>query len=488
MASREKGLGSSSTNPARSVPRRRAAFIATAPPKEWPTRARGRRPRCWKSPSTSSAWSVRVCGRLGGQLELSPYPNRSTATTWKRDASSPVRERHCCLPLTELCTRMTGSPAPDASNPTRQRPDWIADTDIPPIGGPVLPVLLMPAAYSGAVVAWRIPDDGPAGCPCLGPAPGCSSVACRCRHRAHDRACPSATVVGVRCGKSGSGCCRACLVRLGVVVQHATGSEERPAAAAAAGEGGAMRIAVYGAGGVGGYFGGRLAQAGGGPAGAAAGRGHRGGVAAKRGRQRGEARPRRRPGPRDGRGRVHLRRDQRAGRDRAHRRADHLTFGELDGRRTERAQRLLACYQQAGVAAELSPAIKTVLWAKLAFICAQAGMTAAVRLPIGEIRTVDAAWAAFQRLVAEVAAVAEADGTPVPPAALERALTLAQGVEPGSFSSLHDDLVAGRRMELEALHGFVVRRAAEPGVPVPTSQAIYAILKPWAVRNERTER
>src|SRR6266545_1037448 len=194
------------------------------------------------------------------------------------------------------------------------------------------------------------------------------------------------------------------------------------------------------------------------------------------------------PGPRDGRGRVHLRRDQRAGRDRAHRRADHLTFGELDGRRTERAQRLLACYQQAGVAAELSPAIKTVLWAKLAFICAQAGMTAAVRLPIGEIRTVDAAWAAFQRLVAEVAAVAEADGTPVPPAALERALTLAQGVEPGSFSSLHDDLVAGRRMELEALHGFVVRRAAEHGVPVPTSQAIYAILKPWAVRNERTER
>jgi 2-dehydropantoate 2-reductase len=57
-------------------------------------------------------------------------------------------------------------------------------------------------------------------------------------------------------------------------------------------------------------------------------------------------------------------------------------------------------------------------------------------------------WAAFQRLVAEVCAVAEADGTPVPAAAQQRALTLAQSVEPGSFSSLHDDLVAGRRMEL----------------------------------------
>jgi 2-dehydropantoate 2-reductase len=165
-----------------------------------------------------------------------------------------------------------------------------------------------------------------------------------------------------------------------------------------------------------------------------------------------------------------------------------ITFGELDGQVTERAQRLLECCRQAGFGAELSPSIKTVLWAKLAFICAQAGMTAAARLPIGEIRTVDAAWAGFQRLVAEVAAVAEADGSPIPAAAQERALALAQSVEPGSFSSLHDDLVAGRRMELEALHGFVVRRAAEHGVPAPMSEAIYAILKPWAIRNQHSRR
>ena len=91
-----------------------------------------------------------------------------------------------------------------------------------------------------------------------------------------------------------------------------------------------------------------------------------------------------------------------------------ITFGELDGRVSERAQRLLECFQRAGFAAELSESIKTVLWAKFAFICAQAGMTAAVRLPIGELRTVDAAWAGFGRLVAEVAAVAEADGVPLP--------------------------------------------------------------------------
>lgn len=162
-----------------------------------------------------------------------------------------------------------------------------------------------------------------------------------------------------------------------------------------------------------------------------------------------------------------------------------ITFGELDGRASQRAERLLACCEQAGVAAELSASITTVLWAKLAFICAQAGLTAAVRLPIGEIRRVPAAWAAFGCLVAEVCAVAEADGNPVPQAAQERALALAQAAEPGSFSSLHDDLVAGRRMELEALHGFVVRRAAQYGLAVPTSEAVYAILQPWAIRNQR---
>jgi 2-dehydropantoate 2-reductase len=162
-----------------------------------------------------------------------------------------------------------------------------------------------------------------------------------------------------------------------------------------------------------------------------------------------------------------------------------ITFGELDGRVTERARRLLGCCEQAGFGAELSASIKTVLWAKLAFICAQAGMTAAVRLPIGEIRSAGVTWAAFRRLAAEVCTVAEAEGHPVPQAAQRRALALAQAIEPGSFSSLHDDLVAGRRMELDGLHGFVMRRAEKHGLAVPMTEAIYAILQPWAIRNQR---
>jgi 2-dehydropantoate 2-reductase len=71
-----------------------------------------------------------------------------------------------------------------------------------------------------------------------------------------------------------------------------------------------------------------------------------------------------------------------------------ITFGELDGRASPRAKRLLDCCEQADIEAELSASIKRALWAKLAFICAQAGLTAAVRLPIGEIRAAPAARAA----------------------------------------------------------------------------------------------
>ena len=111
-------------------------------------------------------------------------------------------------------------------------------------------------------------------------------------------------------------------------------------------------------------------------------------------------------------------------------------------------------------------------------------MTAAVRLPIGEVRTVRESWSAFRSIIEEVCAVAAAEGIELPDDTADRHVSFAEGLEPTGYSSLYNDLTRGRRMELEALHGTIVRRAQRHGIPVPTSQAIYAILKPWAVRNE----
>jgi 2-dehydropantoate 2-reductase len=161
-----------------------------------------------------------------------------------------------------------------------------------------------------------------------------------------------------------------------------------------------------------------------------------------------------------------------------------IVFGEMDGAATERAKHFLDACLKADIDAELSNDILRVLWDKFAFICAQAGMTAAVRFPIGVVRTVEESWDAFKRVVEEVCAVAAAEGVRLPDDTVHRHARFAESLEPTGYSSLYDDLSSGRRMELEALHGTVVRRARRHDIPVPVCETIYAILKPWAVRNE----
>ena len=166
-----------------------------------------------------------------------------------------------------------------------------------------------------------------------------------------------------------------------------------------------------------------------------------------------------------------------------------FVFGELDGSRSERAERFLeACERAEGVEPELSTDVRVAIWEKAAFICAQSGMTAAVRLPLGEIRSVPASWAMYRRVIEEVVAVGRAEGVDLSDDTTERLVAFAEGLGGDAYSSLHYDLTHGKRMEVEALFGAVVRRAEEAGdgggVDVPMNEALYATLKPWAVRNE----
>ncbi|MDG5818171.1 2-dehydropantoate 2-reductase [Natronococcus sp. A-GB7] len=163
-----------------------------------------------------------------------------------------------------------------------------------------------------------------------------------------------------------------------------------------------------------------------------------------------------------------------------------ITFGELDGTRSERAERLLElCERADGMNAELSTTIRTALWEKAAFICAQAGMTAAVRLPLGEIRETPESWDAYRRIVEEACSVGRAAGVDLPDDAVSRWMAFAAELNDDSYSSLHYDMTREKPMELEALHGAVVRKGREHGVAVPTTETVYAILRPWAARNRR---
>jgi len=162
-----------------------------------------------------------------------------------------------------------------------------------------------------------------------------------------------------------------------------------------------------------------------------------------------------------------------------------ILFGELDGRRTQRGERLLDACERAGVGVELSENIQRELWRKAAFICAQAGTTAAVRLPLGDIRSTDESWAMYRRLLEEVVVVGEASGVDLD-GVVDEWLSFATELEDDTYSSLHYDMTHDKRMELEALHGAVLGRAREHEIDVPTTEAVYAVLAPWAERNERS--
>lgn len=155
-----------------------------------------------------------------------------------------------------------------------------------------------------------------------------------------------------------------------------------------------------------------------------------------------------------------------------------LVLGDWTGEGGGRVTRLAQACRAAGIDATEADDIRTALWSKFAFICAQAGTTAAIRLPIGEIRTAPASRELFRRLSAEVRSVGRAEGIEVPPDLPERHLAFADALEPGTFSSLHHDLVHGNPMELEALLGEVVRRGARAGVDTPASRTLYAVLQP----------
>jgi len=155
-----------------------------------------------------------------------------------------------------------------------------------------------------------------------------------------------------------------------------------------------------------------------------------------------------------------------------------IVFGELDGRLTPRTERLRDALATAGVPVELTRAIRRVLWDKYLLISAQAGMTALTRCPIGVIRATPESWRMYRRIVEELAAVAAAAGVDLGPDGVERVMKSAEAIADGAYSSLHHDLTEGKRLELEALHGHAVRLGERLEVPVPTVSAVYAALKP----------
>lgn len=162
----------------------------------------------------------------------------------------------------------------------------------------------------------------------------------------------------------------------------------------------------------------------------------------------------------------------------SHRLGGRVVFGELDGRPRPRLEPLREAFAAAGVPADVVADVRRALWEKYLMISAQAGTTALTRAPIGVIRAVPETWRMYRGIVEELAAVARAEGVGLDDGTVDSIVKAAEGLAPEALSSLYHDLVQGRRLELEALHGHAVRLGQRLGVPTPTVLAVYAALKP----------
>jgi 2-dehydropantoate 2-reductase len=105
-------------------------------------------------------------------------------------------------------------------------------------------------------------------------------------------------------------------------------------------------------------------------------------------------------------------------------------------------------------------------------------MTALTRSPVGVVRTLGPTWRMFRAILEEMAALAAAAKVVLAPDTVERLVKAAEALGGETVSSLYNDLMQGRRLELEALHGHAVRLGDAYGIPTPATSAVYAALLP----------
>lgn len=166
-----------------------------------------------------------------------------------------------------------------------------------------------------------------------------------------------------------------------------------------------------------------------------------------------------------------------------------IAFGELDGSDSLRVERLREVFRRTrGVTVETPRDIKTALWGKLMFIASVGGVGAATRAPAGVFRSLPETRELLAAVAREVLALARVSGAALAEEAVAKILAAVDNLPETATSSMQRDLLEGRPSELEAQLGAVVRLAREKGVPAPVTAVLYASLLPLEkkARGERS--
>jgi 2-dehydropantoate 2-reductase len=153
-----------------------------------------------------------------------------------------------------------------------------------------------------------------------------------------------------------------------------------------------------------------------------------------------------------------------------------LVFGEFDNRRSERVEALLAACTAAQVDAEIADDINLAIWQKFVFLVGMSGCTASMRSPIGPIRSNPHARGFLLDVVREAVAVGRAIGVNLPEDYADHRMAFIDRLPPQMTASMQGDLARGNRLELPWLSGALVELGATCGVPTPLNRAIRDVL------------
>lgn len=161
----------------------------------------------------------------------------------------------------------------------------------------------------------------------------------------------------------------------------------------------------------------------------------------------------------------------------------YIAFGRLDNRPSRRLEGLQAAFKRAtGVTAEIPADVEVAMWRKFLLIATFSGVGAVTRAPIGVLRSRPETRSMLQRALREAYDVARARGVALDEEAIEAAVTFMDNLPPDATASMQRDILEGRPSELESQNGAVARLGAAAGVDTPLHRFIYSTLLPLELR------
>ena len=143
----------------------------------------------------------------------------------------------------------------------------------------------------------------------------------------------------------------------------------------------------------------------------------------------------------------------------------------------ERLREVAAMFERAGVTCPVSTSIESALWTKLTINCAFNAVSALGRARYGRMAGEPAVREVMEEAVRETVAVARADGIDLDQADLIAMTWRVAEAMAGQYSSTAQDVLRGKRSEIDSLNGFVAARARALGVPAPVNSTLHALVK-----------